>query len=43
MNSLRLSAKCPFERSNDIVLNLTKLGELEATDGGLWLDKVVES
>lgn len=43
VNSSCLSAKCPFERLSDIVFNSTDLGELEATDGSLWLLKVVQS
>lgn len=43
VNSSCLSAKCPFERLSDIVFNSTDLGELEATDGSLWLFKVVQS
>ena len=43
VNSSCLSAKCPFERLSDIVFNSTDLGELEATDGSLWLVKVVQS
>ena len=39
VNSSCLSAKCPFERLCDIVFNSTDLGELEATDGSLWLLK----
>ena len=43
VNSSCLSAKFPFEGLSDIVFNSTDLGELEATDGSLWLFKVVQS
>ena len=43
VSSSCLSAKCPFERLSDVVFNSTDLEELEATDGSLWLFKVVQS